>query len=147
MFPNDNTATRIAWKIRDIQHCHLLRIQSVLARYDLHFGQPRILHVVKKLDGATQNEIAQKLQVSPASLAMSIKRMQKAGLLEKLCDENDLRVNQIRLTEKGLLAQEESLKDVITVDNRLLENFSEEEIANLENYLERIYRNLCGSEE
>lgn len=143
----DNPATKIAWRIRDIQHCHQLRIQTVLARYGLHFGQPRILHVVGEMDGATQIEIAQKLGVSPASVAMSVKRMQKAGLLEKIGDEKDLRINQIRLTPKGKAVQLESLKELIADDNRLFSGFSEQEIQALSGYLDRIYDNLKKTEE
>jgi DNA-binding MarR family transcriptional regulator len=143
----DNPATEIAWKIRDIQHCHQLCIQSVLARYDLHFGQPRILHVVMEMDGATQNEIAVRLGVSPASVAMSIKRMQKAGLLEKTGDEKDLRINQIRLTQKGHMVQKESLMEVISADKKMLNGFTEDEIRLFNGFLNRIYENLNNTEE
>ena len=36
-----------------------------------------------------------------ASVAVSVKRMQKSGLITKISDENDLRCNRIALTENG----------------------------------------------
>ena len=129
MHPTDNPATRIAWKIRDIEHCHLRVIQWILEHCGLHFGQPRILHTVKVMNGAPQKEIAARLQISPASLAMSIKRMQKAGFLET--------VN----------VQEEFHAAAVASDQRMLSGFSPAELEKLEAYLERIYQNLKRIEE
>ena len=143
----DNPATQIAWKIRDIHHLHMQNIIGIIEEYGLHTGQPRILHTIADMNGTTQTEIANKLKISPASLAVSIKRLQKAGLLEKVTDENDLRVNQIYLTEKGEKVQSESLADLIKSDNCLLSGFSLEEIEQLNSSLTRIYTNLKKAEE
>lgn len=146
MLMEENPSVRIAWKIRDIKNKHANNIHGILANYGLHPGQPRILHVVNEMNGATQNEIAEELQVSPAALAMSIKRMQKAGLLEKQGDERDLRVNKIHLTPKGKQILEESQANIIAADERQLSGFSAEEVAVLESYLCRIETNLQNNE-
>lgn len=143
----DNPATQLAWKIRDIHHLHMQNIMGIIENYGLHSGQPRILHTIAEMNGATQKAIANKLQSSPASLAVSIKRLQKAGLLEKVTDESDLRINQIYLTEKGKKVQSESLADLIMFDNYLLDGFSPEEILQLDSFLCRIYTNLKKVEE
>lgn len=44
-------------------------------------------------------ELSDGINVSPASVAVSVKRMQKSGLITKISDENDLRCNRIALTE------------------------------------------------
>jgi DNA-binding MarR family transcriptional regulator len=143
----DNPSTQVAWKIRDINHLHMQNIMGIIENYGLHSGQPRILHTIANMNGSTQKEIADKLQISPASLAVSIKRLQKAGLLEKVTDESDLRVNQIYLTEKGRKVQSESLADLIAFDNYLIEGFSPDEISQLDSFLCRIYTNLKKAEE
>lgn len=145
--PLKDPAARIAWKIRDIHHRHMQHVHNVISRYGLHPGQPRILHTVACMDGATQKEIAARLQVSPASLAMSIKRMQKAGLLEKVGDRRDLRINQIRLTAEGKRVQAASLAELIASAQRMLAGFSPEEIDLLASYLDRIHQNLQREEE
>lgn len=142
MHPTDNPATRIAWKIRDIEHRHLQVIQGILDRSGLHFGQPRILYAVMTMNGAALNEIAEKLQVSPASLTMSIKRMQKVGLLEKVNDEKDLRVKKVRITAKGINAHESFRAEATASNQQMLSGFSQDELTQLEDYLERIYQNL-----
>jgi DNA-binding MarR family transcriptional regulator len=138
----DSPYMRIAWLLRDIQHRHMMHLHGEIEKTGLHWGQPRILHMVSVMDGATQKEIAEKLMVSPASLAMSIKRMQRAGLIEKAEDEKDLRVNLIRLTEKGKRIEEGCFLNLKETDNRMLEGFNSEEIAQLSGFLERVIRNF-----
>ncbi|MHB1461276.1 MAG: MarR family winged helix-turn-helix transcriptional regulator [Armatimonadota bacterium] len=142
MNQQENPATAIAWKLRDIQHRHMLMIHSILDRHSLHCGQPRILHTVADMDGASQREIADKLQISPASLAMSIKRMCKAGLLEKVASETDQRTNQIRITPKGMQQHIDCLSECAEADARMLEGLSQAEIGQLGDILSRIYDNL-----
>ncbi len=144
---NNNPETRISWRLRDIHHRHMMFASAVFSSAGLHWGQPRILHVVSEMDGATQKEIAEKLGVSPASFAMSIKRMQRAELLEKVCDEKDLRVNLIRLTEKGRKLDSLCLQKMTETDKQMLDGFTQEEIEQLDRYLARIYQNLEHIEE
>ena len=52
-------------------------------KFGLYVGQPQVLNFVRKHPGCTQNEIAQALGVSAASIAFSTKRLQAAGFLQK----------------------------------------------------------------
>ena len=141
---------KLSWLIRDLEHLHMLVASDILAEYDLHSAQPRILGTIARMNrtkdngarGATQKDIADALQTSPAALAMSMKRLQKAGLIEKREDETDLRVNQIHLTEKGKQIHNESLSKIVEIDQHMLEGFSAEETAQLFHYLNRLYDNL-----
>lgn len=142
MNPFCNPATAIAWKLRDVQHRHMLTILSVLERYNLHAGQPRILHTVADMDGASQKDIADKLQISPASLAMSIKRMCKAGLVEKVASETDLRTNKIKITPKGMQMHVDCMKACAQADQKMIEGLSEQEIEQFGDILSRIYNNM-----
>lgn len=137
----------IMWKFRSIQHMHMTRVHRLLCRHGLHFGQPQILHAVRHLNCASQKELAETLRVSPASVAMSVKRMQKAGLVEKTVNENDMRENRIRLTEKGREIVDESLFEIVSSEKQMLSGFSADEVAILGGYLDRMHQNLCKSEE
>lgn len=147
MHPLDNPATRLLWKVRDIHHRHANLVHNILAKHGLHAGQPRILYVIGRLKDPSQREIAQALNVSPASLATSIKRMQKVGLLEKVSDPQDMRVNKIRITPKGEKAQRESFLEFGGADRLLFSDFTPQELEQLEQYLERIYQKLSKVEE
>lgn len=138
----DNPSTRIAWKLRDLHHQHMHEIQHVLENHQLHFGQPRILHTILCLKSATQKEIAEAMNVSPASLSMSIKRMEKAGLLSKTRSQDDLRSNRIEVTESGRKIDETTKSAMITIDDRMLTGFTESELEQLTGYLNRMIDNF-----
>ncbi|RCX21009.1 DNA-binding MarR family transcriptional regulator [Anaerobacterium chartisolvens] len=137
-------STQISWKIRDVHHLHMNHLQNILSCYGLYFGQPRILHTIKELHGATQKEIADKLNVTPASLAVSIKRMERAGLIEKKMSKTDLRRNYITLTEHGTGILNDSYSSLLKMDNKMVQGFSDEELEKLAGYLDRIYENLIA---
>lgn len=142
MLLKENLATQIAWKIGLIYRLHIQNISSIYENYGLYAGQTRILHTIAEMSGSTQKEIAERLDISPPSLAVSIKRLQKAGIVEKAADNSDLRNNRIFITEKGRQIQAETVSELIKVDNYLLNGFSPAETQQLVAYLTRIYTNL-----
>ncbi len=64
-------------------------------------GHPHILFHVRRTPGLTQNELAACMHVSPASIAISIRRFEDAGLVERRRDEQDGRVMHLYLTPAG----------------------------------------------
>ena len=137
-----NKEARLAWKLKDIHHLHTNLMQAGLLGLDLHFGHPRILFVIKDLAGASQKEIAERLHVTPASLAMSLKRLEKGGFLQRCVDEKDQRINKIELTAKGLRAIRICHLQMAQLDVSMLKGLSEAELDQLSSYLSRIYDNL-----
>lgn len=142
MKPEFSEQTRLLWKFKDVHHLHGSLIQAVLAGLGLHFGQPRILFTVEDMQGATQKELAEKLQVTAASLAMSLKRLQKAGFLEKSADDQDLRRNKIVLTEKGRQASQACRRTFGHVDARMFQDFTPAELEQFRSFLQRIEANI-----
>lgn len=142
MLLKENLATQLAWKIGMIYRLHMQNISCVHENYGLYAGQSRILHTIAEMDGSTQKEIADKLNVTPASLAVSIKRLQKAGIVDKTADMVDLRNNRIFITEKGRQIQLDSVSELIKVDNVLLNGFNPSECRQFEALLTRVYENL-----
>lgn len=115
---------------------HSLKTSSV------YFGQPPVLDYLSEHGASTQKELSDALSVSAASIAVSIKRMQKSGIVEKVNDEIDLRCNRITLTEKGK-DQLKIIHDCFdSIDAKMFKGFSEEELCLLESYFDRIITNL-----
>jgi DNA-binding MarR family transcriptional regulator len=73
---------------------------------------------------------------------MSIKRMQRAGLVEKAADESDMRYNRIKITERGQQISEKCREEFERIDRRMFEGFSEQEIKQLYSFLNRMSNNL-----
>jgi DNA-binding MarR family transcriptional regulator len=138
----ENPATQLAWKIGKIYRLHMQNISGVNENYGLYQGQSRILETIAEMNGSTQKELADTLSISPASLAVSVKRLQKAGVVEKTADQADLRNNRIYITEKGQKIQKDSMSEFIRFDNTLLAGFEPGEIKELDAFLTRIQTNL-----
>ena len=66
-------------------------------------------------------------------------RLEKKGLIESLPDPNDRRVKLVHLTEAGASVCEDSFKDIIASEERLLSDLTDVEQTLLLNLLERMY--------
>lgn len=89
----------------------------------------------------SQTEIAEKLDISPAAVAVSLKKLEKSGYISRQCDENDNRVNSIEITEKGKMTILVSEKYFSEMEEALLQGFSGEELLQFEDYMGRMMQN------
>lgn len=124
-----------------IENIHLLRriaIKRFTSSSPLHFGQIAIMKTIEANENSTQISIAEQLNVTPSSVAVSTKRLEKAGLLTKTVDTGNLRCKRLALTDKGreVISQHISLFE--EYDNLIFKSFSEEEKAQLMSFLKRI---------
>lgn len=123
----------------------LKRIQTHRAASEigLYDGQMPLLELLEQEGCLTQKALAGRLHVSPASVAVSIKRMQKSGVVDKIPSTDDLRYNRIRLTEKGreLTRRTRALFDQL--DDEMFAGFSAAECEQLYGYLCRVTQNLA----
>ena len=110
-------------------------------------GQYPLLNYLSRHPDATQQELASVLFVSPASVAQSTKRLQKAGLLEKASDPENLRKNRLRVTAAGQEAVDSVRSTIDDLDCRLFEGFTEAELEIMSAMLDRMIRNLATQED
>ncbi|MGB9840282.1 MarR family winged helix-turn-helix transcriptional regulator [Thermovenabulum sp.] len=124
---------------------HYLKIHHLLESLDIYPGQPPLLISLHKKDGQSQAELAKKIKVKPATLTIMLKRIEKAGLIEKRQDEQDQRVQRVYLTEKGRKTCEK-LKDILKcIESECFKDFTPEERENLNVLLRKIAGNLESS--
>lgn len=125
---------------------HRIFIQREAAGAGLYFGQMPILEYVLGHDRCTQKEAADYLQISPPSVATSVKRMQKTGLITKTGDASDLRYNRLSVTPTGRERAKECRERFDRVDDRMFAGFSEGDCAALMGFLGRMAENLAEEE-
>jgi MarR family transcriptional regulator for hemolysin len=104
-------------------------------------SQWQMIVVVARKPGVTQRTIAEALEISEASAGRLIDRLCAEGLLERRERDDDRRARAVYITEKAepLLAK---LAEIAAVNEELMfKGFSEQELDNLQNYLDRIYQN------
>ena len=123
----------------------LRRIQAraVMGETGLHPGQPRLLQFIWDHPGCTQKEAADELDVTPASAAASLKRLEKAELVLRKPDEKDTRRNQLFITEKGMAHMEENKRRFTRLDERMFQGMTEEEVEAFRRACEKMFDNLA----
>lgn len=128
---------------------HVLRglfMHKAMKGKELFKGQYPILAIICENEGCSQKFLADQLMVSPASIALSVKRLCKAGMIHKDVDENNLRCNRIYSTEKGRMLKDHACELHKDLDERSFAGFSEEEKIQMSLFFDRILENLQGEE-
>ena len=132
----------IVKRINQLNLLHRIFIHRAAFDNGMFPGQLPILETILEHDRCTQKELADMLQVSSPSIATSIKRMQKTGLLCKTASEDDLRCNLISITDKGRQLAADSRVAFDKIDARMFAGFSQTECDALNAYLDRLINNL-----
>jgi Transcriptional regulators len=90
----------------------------------------------------SQKELADAFEISTASVAVSLKKLEKGGYIEKEPDKADNRLNKVNVTQKGLSAIEASHQIFDSVNKAIFKDFTEEEINTMIGYWERLSKNM-----
>jgi DNA-binding MarR family transcriptional regulator len=129
-----------------------LKHRETAQKYELTFEQFHLMieldhHAEFKLDTyelpPTVGEIAADIGNAPHTLSERIKRLEKKGMVKKIKDEEDLRINRVMLTDKG-----QNLIDRIKNESSntflysALEEMDEKTLSNLSNGLKQLDENL-----
>lgn len=104
-------------------------------------SQWSMIVIVARHPGATQRTIAEALEMSEASAGRLIDRLCAEGLLQRQEREDDRRARAVYLTDKAkpLLSM---LADIAREnEERMFRGFSSSELEQLQDFLDRIYRN------
>ena len=72
-----------------------------LEKLDLYPGQPQLLLALKAHEHVSQKELAQTMDITPATLTVMLKRMDGKQLVSRVSDAQDQRITRLCLTEKG----------------------------------------------
>lgn len=95
----------------------------------------------------SQRDVARTLRLSPATVAVSLKTLERDGYVERSADERDQRKNRVALTEKGRRAVQLCGESFRAVDERMLSGFTPAEKEQLTGFFTRMIDNLGGAEE
>ena len=115
------------------------------ARTDIQPSQHRMLMYLSKTEVApSQSEIAKKFGISPAAVTVTLKKLEKLGYVERIrsTDDGDGRVNEIKITEKGLSEAEATREYFSCIDKTMFEDFSEAETEELSRLLQKAHASL-----
>lgn len=105
-------------------------------------SQHQILMYIAMNPDASQKDIARMHEVSTATIAVSLKKLEKGGYIRKAVDTLDNRCNRLQVTEKGQQVVDQSHEIFQKTEREIFAGFTEEDFLNLEKLLTRMYRNM-----
>ena len=125
-------------------HAQKNRLRPGMAQIGLSPGQPKVLRYLAANDSCMQKEIAEALDIEPATVSRLLTTMEQNGLSVRSAQAERRRAESVRITEEGrqALAQWKTLCAV--VEEEALSGFSDEERRQLIALLSRVYFNLTG---
>lgn len=133
-------------KIRDMMfRVEMMRKRSlhpVWAEMGLIAGQPRVLFQLRQKDRITQKELSDACSIDPTTLSRALDRLETMGYITRKDNPDCRRSYLIEMTGEGKMIAEQVYQTFSQVEEQMLQGFSEEEMAALENMLGRIYENL-----
>ena len=122
-------------KLMSIMRDHKSVVDWFVNETKLHKSQHRLLMTLARLgNNVSQRDLAETLNITPAAVAVTLKKLEKNGLVGRKMAEKDNRYNEVVLTEKG--------KKIVKESYKMFDGFSMEELDAFEGYLNRIKDNL-----
>lgn len=141
-WPFDSPEHRLIEKYIRVIRLHRSVIEHRLEGTGVYRSQHQILMFVSHNPNVSQKDLAEMYGVSGATMAVSLKKLEKGGYINRLVDQQDNRCNQICITEKGRKVVEESVWIFQRLERCMFEGFSEHDMDVLGNLLDRIFGNL-----
>lgn len=123
----------------------LRRIKSreAMATVGLYPGQLPLLEYIQDHPGCTQKEAADELDITPASAAASLKRLEKAGLVARKAGARDARCNYLYITSAGVERVQAGRRLFDALDEQMFSGLTEEEIQAFHGVCEKMFDNLA----
>lgn len=138
----DSLDHRVMKALVHVGRGHRGLMEKRVSKTGVYRGQHHLLMEISAMPNASQKELAEREHVSGATVAVSLKKLEKGGYIERGVAENDNRYHQIRITEKGSRVVDKSIRIFRKTEEDLMKGFSEEEKEQFLEYLYRVYRNI-----
>ena len=105
-------------------------------------GHPHMLFHLAHTPGISQKELAERMEISPASVAISIRRLESAGLIRRQRDARDARVWHLYLTPQGERMDAACARGRDFMIDTLYRDFTPQEQQELYRLLDKMIVNL-----
>lgn len=113
-----------------------------LNKLGLYVGQPLMLDIVASNPASNQKILAKLAGIKPSTVNVMLGRMAKNGLVEIKKDENNSKLSQVFITDKGKELSKKSAQLKTNLDEIAYKDLSKNEIETLKNILSKINNNL-----
>ncbi|MBE5101596.1 MarR family winged helix-turn-helix transcriptional regulator [Priestia aryabhattai] len=104
--------------------------------------QWQLLGIIDRNEGISLAKLCEETLVTKQNITGLVDRLHKADLITTWTDSNDKRITRVGITSKGKETMEEMKPRTEMSNNTTFVNFSEEELNQFDNMLERVVNSL-----
>ena len=112
------------------------------AAVNLTIEQWSVLYQLWKEDGKSQQELCNATFRDKPSITRLIDNLEKLGLVKRVADEKDRRINKVFLSRQALRLQEDTMKLAEETLNEALEGVPADQVEMCKEVLQKVYDNL-----
>ena len=139
---NEETKRFVSKMIR-VNRLHKSLIEKFAYESQLHRSQHQILiYLMNCKEPPSQKEIAAAFEVTPAAIAMSLKKLYAKGYINRVVADEDNRVNLITISDKGREIIEENKVKFDKTDAAMLEGVTDDDLKYMSGVLDKFIENL-----
>lgn len=117
-------------------------LERRLAKHGVALGQFPLLLILWEQEGLTQSEIARRLDIEQPTVANTLRRMERDGLVETAADPANRRHVLINLTAKGRALEGPLTAEASAVNDIAASGLSAEELAEVREMIRRLGERL-----
>ena len=123
---------------------HHRTFECNVSEFGAHRSQHRIIMFLSRRQDmiTSQKDIAQHFEISPAAVAVSVRKLEEKGLIRRTEDKKDTRLNVVELTEEGKRIAQNTKNLIEKLDASMFDGFNDEEIERFSEYLSRLCNNI-----
>lgn len=101
------------------------------------------LRALWEKDGITQRQLADRIGVTGPTTVIALRQLERAGYVRRVADQEDARKILVYLSKDGRKLYNLAMPEVAIVMNLCLKGFSDQEQAQLKQFLHRFRRNIA----
>ena len=121
----------VSFAIFALARSHRARAASMLADIGLFPGQEILLMQLSEKDGEPQKTLCESIGLDHSTVAKSVARLERDGLIERRKCPNDGRISQVHLTREGREMTERITRVWAELERQTVEGLSAEERVQL----------------
>lgn len=132
----------LGYQVNHLARLLALALQRRIAVHGVVPGQFAQLLALYEHDGLTQRELCELVQIDQSTMAHTLQRMQRDGLIERTPDPDDRRRARITLTDRARQIRAELISAAQEVNAAATDGFSRDESDQLLTLVGRAIANL-----
>lgn len=125
-----------------IQTMRRMSLVKMKSQHGIHHGQGHVLGMLMKHNDVAQKELAQWLNIRPASLTDLLEKLERDQLIVRSRDQNDRRVVRVSITEKGQQIVRQNIQVRREIEATMFGSLSGSEIQTMTAILQKMSQSL-----